>query len=281
MTDQTHAVLTKPITVWPATEMATVRSSWPNMSTRSIVPTPAEGWQDYAVSEWSLTGAHWEDWHPHSETNLVIEGTLHVEVEGHQAVLNQGDAIQVHSGSLGKYWAPDHVRLFAVYGPNPDGAESTQFLYRTLPQTETNSTSHSAAETPTPENITNPFFTVWRATELKSDKPEWKNNVGRFITAFPWDGPWTGFIMSEWELKEAIWQDRHPHEEFNLVIEGELHLTCDDQTVILKAGDAATVAPGKLGVYTAPKFAKMVTVYGPNPSGAESIDFAYQDLPAK
>lgn len=73
------------------------------------------------VSEWELVGAGWEDRHPHTELNVVLEGVLHVESGGVEVVLGPGDSVEVPAGATGRYWAPERARMLAVYGPNPQG----------------------------------------------------------------------------------------------------------------------------------------------------------------
>jgi len=104
----------------------------PGMAGRSIVDPDDAGWQDVAVMEWELTAAEWKDRHPHDELNFVLEGELHVESEGTTVVAGVGDTVRVHGGSHGRYWAPVYARMLAVYGPNPDGAESDSFSLRRL-----------------------------------------------------------------------------------------------------------------------------------------------------
>jgi D-lyxose ketol-isomerase len=99
----------------------------------------------------------------------------------------------------------------------------------------------------------------------------------RFINAIS-EGRWEDFILSEWELDACGWEDFHPHTETNFVLEGELHIESEGKTVILKPGDSARVNPGQLGRYWAPVYARMVTVYGPNPEGLESNSFRHFEL---
>ena len=52
------------------------------------------------------------------------------------------------------------------------------------------------------------------------------------------DAPaWTGVQLMEWELTAAEWTDRHPHEEVNHVLAGELHVTCEGRRVVAGPGD--------------------------------------------
>ena len=100
---------------------------------------------------------------------------------------------------------------------------------------------------------------------------------GRGIIEPP--GPaWTGFALMEWELTAAEWTDRHPHDEVNHVLEGELHVTSDGTTVVARTGDTVRVPAGSRATYAAPAYARMLAVYGPNPDGDESGDFAYRRL---
>jgi len=59
-----------------------------------------------------------------------------------------------------------------------------------------------------------------------------------------------------------------PHAEINYVLEGELHVEADGQTVVLGPGDCVRVAPGETGRYWAPTYARMLALYGANPEGA-------------
>ena len=84
------------------------------------------------------------------------------------------------------------------------------------------------------------------------------------------EGAWTDPVFTEWELVGAQWTDEHPHAEFNFVLDGELHVECDGATVIARAGDLVQVPANRRGRYVAPERARMLAVYGPNPSGAAS-----------
>lgn len=97
----------------------------PRMRTRWIIAPDPDGWSDVALSEWELERAGWTDRHPHTETNIVLAGELHVECEGTTVVVGEGQTVQVPGGSTGRYWAPSYARMLAVYGPNPD-AEDTE-----------------------------------------------------------------------------------------------------------------------------------------------------------
>ncbi|MFD1210495.1 cupin domain-containing protein [Arthrobacter sp. GCM10027362] len=119
----------EPIDFRAARPLKSMKPEWHRMRTRLIIPDSLDRWEGFALSEWELAGAAWEDFHPHSETNLVLEGELHIECEGRTVVLGPGDAARVNAGRTGRYWAPVYARMIAVYGPNPDGLESDSFKY--------------------------------------------------------------------------------------------------------------------------------------------------------
>ena len=102
------------------------------MAGRTIIDADPGGWSGIALSEWELNAAAWTDRHPHDEVNYVLEGELHVESDGETVVAGPGDTVWVRAGSVGTYTAPVHARMLAIYGPNPDGAESDSFEYREL-----------------------------------------------------------------------------------------------------------------------------------------------------
>jgi hypothetical protein len=84
-------------------------------------------------------------------------------------------------------------------------------------------------------------------------------------------GPsWTQPAVSEWELRCARYTDRHPHEELNYVLEGVLHVTAGGVTRTARAGEIVVVEPGVTGTYWTDSYARMLAIYGPNPSGAAS-----------
>ena len=97
------------------------------MRTRWVIPPSEDGWGGFALSEWELTAAGWSDRHPHSETNVVLEGELHVESGGVTVVASAGDTVTVPAGEVGRYWAPVRARMIAIYGPNPE-ADDTDLL---------------------------------------------------------------------------------------------------------------------------------------------------------
>ncbi|MEV8569740.1 cupin domain-containing protein [Streptomyces sp. NPDC051322] len=101
----------------------------PRMRSRWIKRPDRGGWNNYAISEWELIAAGFTDLHPHDETNLVLAGELHVEVDGVGVIGRAGDSIVVPAGSTGRYWAPHYARMVGIYGPNPDGEPSEYLEY--------------------------------------------------------------------------------------------------------------------------------------------------------
>ncbi len=100
---------------------------------------------------------------------------------------------------------------------------------------------------------------------------------GRGIIDQP--GPaWTGFALMEWELHAAEWTDRHPHDEVNYVLAGQLHVESDGETVVGGPGDTVVVPAGSRATYAAPTYARMLAIYGPNPEGLASADFEFRTL---
>ena len=97
----------------------------PGMSSRAVFGLPTDAWTRPVITEWELTGAQWTDEHPFDEFNYVLEGELHVESEGVVVVARVGDLVRVTAHSRGRYAAPVHARMLAVYDHNPAGAPST------------------------------------------------------------------------------------------------------------------------------------------------------------
>lgn len=84
---------------------------------------------------------------------------------------------------------------------------------------------------------------------------------------------WSDVAIHEWELEGEGWEDLHPHDETTYLLAGELVIESDGTTVTLRPGDAAVVHGGHLGRYLAKGYARMLAIYGPNPSGAQSSHF--------
>lgn len=114
---------------------------------------------------------------------------------------------------------------------------------------------------------------------LKRLREDWPGMRTRYILD-PGGDSWEHFAISEWELERAGWTDAHPHDEINIVIDGELHVETNGETVVLHAGDTVTVTAGSTGSYWAPRHARMIGIYGPNPDGAVSDYIRYWDIDA-
>ena len=85
-------------------------------------------------------------------------------------------------------------------------------------------------------------------------------------------------VVGEWSLTAAAWTDRHQHEEVNWVLEGELRVTCDGRTAIVRAGSAVVVPAGRRARYAAPVYARMLFVYGPSTDHHAAADELYEEL---
>ncbi len=90
-------------------------------------------------------------------------------------------------------------------------------------------------------------------------------------------GGWSEPALFEWELTEESWTDEHPHSEYNYVIEGHLFVESGGITVEAQAGDVVQVPAGAVGKYWAPKYARLLAIYGPS-KGAPSRKLSYQKL---
>jgi quercetin dioxygenase-like cupin family protein len=86
-------------------------------------------------------------------------------------------------------------------------------------------------------------------------------------------------VVGEWSLTAAAWTDRHQHEETNWVLEGELRVTCEGRTEIVRPGQAVIISPGARARYEAPVYARMLFVYGPSADGHAMTDGRYEELP--
>ena len=77
--------------------------------------------------------------------------------------------------------------------------------------------------------------------------------------------------LFEWELIAESWTDEHPHTEYNFVIEGQLFVESGGVTVAAVAGDVVRVPAGTAGTYWAPKYARLLAIYGPSEGGASRV----------
>jgi hypothetical protein len=117
------------------------------------------------------------------------------------------------------------------------------------------------------------------ATDLVSEPGEPAGSRCRWLLGPPPER-WTDFVLSEWELEGTGWSDLHPHDEVNIVVEGELHVECEGQSVVVGPRGTVRVPAGKLGRYWAPVYARMFAVYGPNPAGGKTEFGGYWKIQA-
>lgn len=64
------------------------------------------------------------------------------------------------------------------------------------------------------------------------------------------------------------------------LVEGELHVECDGQTVVVGPRGTVRVPAGKVGRYSAPVYARTFAIYGPNPNGSKTEYGEYWDIPS-
>ena len=93
-------------------------------------------------------------------------------------------------------------------------------------------------------------------------------------------GGWSEPALFEWELTAESWTDEHPHSEYNFVIEGELFVESGGATVEAHAGDVVRVPAGAAGRYWAPKYARLLAIYGPSLGGPSKV-LGYEKLGIK
>ena len=114
--------------------------------------------------------------------------------------------------------------------------------------------------------------TKFSRTELVGeDKPKCR------VIIAPRQGGWSEPAFFEWELTSESWSDEHPHTEYNFVIEGELFVESGGLTVQANAGDVVHVPAGAAGRYWAPKYARLLAIYGPS-KGELSRRLSYEKL---
>ncbi len=89
---------------------------------------------------------------------------------------------------------------------------------------------------------------------------------------------WLEPIIMEWELTGESWTDRHVHDEYAYVLEGHLFVECNGVTVEATKGELVCVPAGFTGRYWAPTYARMLGVYGANPTGAPMTHVTFKRL---
>jgi len=87
--------------------------------------------------------------------------------------------------------------------------------------------------------------------------------VGRVVLA-PGPDP-SAPAFYEWRLDAQSWSDEHPHDEYVFVIDGQLHVTAAGRTVVFGPGSLVRVPAHQRGTYAAPRYARLLSVYGPRP----------------
>jgi mannose-6-phosphate isomerase-like protein (cupin superfamily) len=93
----------------------------------------------------------------------------------------------------------------------------------------------------------------------------------------PIPGGWSEPALFEWELRAESWTDEHPHSEYNFVIEGQLFVESGGVTLEAQAGDVVRVPAGAVGRYWAPRYARLLAVYGPSAGGPSRV-LGYEKL---
>jgi hypothetical protein len=114
-------------------------------------------------------------------------------------------------------------------------------------------------------------------TRFPRPEPREKDGLRCRTIIAPVETGWTEPAIFEWELKAESWTDQHPHCEYNYVIEGQLFVDSGGVTVEALAGDVVRVPAGATGRYWAPRYARLLAVYGPN-AGAPSRSLGYEKL---
>jgi mannose-6-phosphate isomerase-like protein (cupin superfamily) len=84
---------------------------------RVVLPHDPDRSDAPALFEWELRGQEWSDAHDHDEYAFVLDGELHVTVDGATVVAGPGALVRVPAGARGHYAAPVHARILSVYGP--------------------------------------------------------------------------------------------------------------------------------------------------------------------
>jgi mannose-6-phosphate isomerase-like protein (cupin superfamily) len=116
-------------------------------------------------------------------------------------------------------------------------------------------------------------------TPTKYSRTDWSghDNPKCRVIIQPAQGGWSEPALFEWELTAESWTDEHPHSEYNFVIEGQLFVESGGVTVEAQAGDVVRVPAGAVGRYSAPKYARLLAIYGPSKGGA-SRKLSYEKL---
>jgi len=109
--------------------------------------------------------------------------------------------------------------------------------------------------------------------DLFRHQPLRAEGEGARVIIAPSRNGWDQLAMGEWELRAAGFGDCHPHDEVTYVLEGRLEVDCAGRRVVAEPGDVVRVPAHEPAYYFAPEYARMLYVYGPNPSGAPAWTF--------
>jgi mannose-6-phosphate isomerase-like protein (cupin superfamily) len=78
---------------------------------------------------------------------------------------------------------------------------------------------------------------------------------------------WVGPALGEWILEDSTIVDRHPYDELNYVLEGELRVRAAGESVVAGPGEVIRVRAGTAAEYSAAGRARMLYIYGDNARG--------------
>lgn len=117
------------------------------------------------------------------------------------------------------------------------------------------------------------------APTVYAGPPSAEGRIPRCRTIIPpLTGGWPEIAMFEWELSSESWTDRHPHSEYNFVLEGHLFVESGGITVEAHQGEVVRVPPHAVGRYWTPSYARLLTIYGPS-DGEPSERLGHLKLP--
>ncbi len=97
-----------------------------------VIVDPAADPSRPAFFEWRLDAQEWSDEHPFDEYVYVLDGELHVTVDGITVVTGPGGLVHVPAGHRGAYAAPVHARILSIYGPRPAEVGDPHGILRAL-----------------------------------------------------------------------------------------------------------------------------------------------------
>lgn len=94
---------------------------------------------------------------------------------------------------------------------------------------------------------------------------------------------WVGPAVGEWVLEDGTIADRHPFDELNYVLEGELRVRAAGTMVTAGPGQVVRVRAGTAAEYSAVGRARMLYIYGDNARGlpTEMVEAADPAAPSE